>query len=508
MALTSLVAYVDPSSQGNSDLESDGILEFCRNETGRHIIRLYLIPTPNDASVAGEEVTISLIKARRDRDEEVTQARVTHTFTGATDPQGDYVEFDLREIKYSDEYFFPVVRRGDYFFEVEHTGGATGPSAVSAETNDFRVTLLTLDYMEEFWLKGATRLSNDDLNVTFQPREITGVSVYNVSRGHPQQAFPLSLSVDQNGNKFLSWNEGRLIKLDLSIPSGIDKEYLLPFPDAGRNGVFVRVNPLLLPSSGTTEYLFVDKERIRRSTIRAAIDQELDWVEQNLIHTPIDPALVVSDFNLDGLNIGPGSATSAAAGTIPENSDYDIKRAPITFFPVTPGHWIDIRLPMWRPLKFEYLVGALENTRIVDINIDWIHKGASGYITLIPFNQSLSYHFMGLLYLQAARGPTSIPSFWRYRYWAGIGDEQTPTDIIEVAGLRAASKLLSILGQMFKGGIAGTSQSAGGKSQSIQFTASATFGIYSATIEEFKKKLEKLEGDVQKKYYGITFDIL
>jgi len=511
MALTTLQIYLEPPESRESVLPHDGVIEYTRNERGRNIIKAYVVPTPNDGTLVGEEITLRLMKARRDRSEEVVQARKVFTFTSAVPPNGMLFEFDLKEIKYSSKYPFPVVRRGDYFIEVEHSGGITGPSAISASTVDFRVTLMTTDFLELNWLKGATRKANDERNVRFQPREITGVKVIELSTNHPMNIFPMSLEIGAEGNRYLNWGNrngpGEIIKINMAIPDGIQQQYILPAND-DKNYAVVEVNPLLLPNVNTTERLWVDKSLIKREVLRRWIDEEAEWLESTWLHTPLDPALVVSDFNLGGLNIGPGASTSQAADILPENKDWDLKGTPTTYYPPTAGHWINLKVPYWNPIRFEYLIGALENTRIVDINVDWVHKGASGYITLIPFNQSIAYHFIGLMYVNALRGAVSLPSFWRYRYWAGFEGEETPPDVLEVIGLRAAANGLGILGQMYKGGIASTSISGGGRSTSTSFTASATFGIYSATIEGYNKKLMTLEKQIQRKYFGITFEIL
>lgn len=509
MALTSLQVYMDPPPLEirGTVLPFDGVIEYSRNERGREIMRAYVIPTPNDGTVINEEITIRLMKARRDRNEEVAQARQTYTFTGPVPAGGVAFEWDLRRIVYSAEKPFPIVRRGDYFVQVEHTGGPTGPSNVQDETDDFRVTLMTTDQLEREWLLGATRRSNDDRQVRFQPFQLTGVQVIEVSRNHPLDLIPLTLAYDGLPNTFLSWDDGELIPINTAIPAGIHRQYTLPSRDR-RHYVVVQVDPRLIPNTDTTEKLTIDRQLITREALRRWIDAEAQWLEEAFLYVPIEPALVVSDYSLTDLSVGAGAGTSQQAGPLPQNFDYDLKGPPLTYYPPQPAHWINLKVPYWRPLHFDYLVGALENTRIVDINVDWIHKGSAGYVTLVPFNQSLSYHFIGLMYIHATRGPVELPSFWRYRYWAGVEDEVTPMPLLEVLGLRAAVVALAVLGQSFRGGFSSQSVSRDGVSESASYTASATFGIYSATIEEYKKRLEKLEKQIQRRYYGMTLEVL
>ncbi len=509
MALTALQAYIRRPEPSGSNLPFDELIEYSRNEENYAVIRMFVMTTPTDATQAGEEITVRIYKARRDRDEEVVQARRVFTIPAGVMPtQGYEFQFDLRRIVYSSLKPFPIMRRGNYFFRVEHTGGTTGPSAVTDDTQDFRVAPMTVNRLENEWIFGATRRSNDDRALRFQPRTMTGVRVVEVSKNHPLDLYPLALALGAEtptAKRFLSWDQGLDVEVDMSIPDGIDRQYVLP--GVGRESyVIIQVDPLALPNANTTEMLMVDRQLIGRESLRRWIDEEATWVEKYLIYTPIDPALIVSDFDLTSLNVGPGA--EAGAPSIPENFDYDIMAPPVSYYPPGAGHWIKLRLPYWKPLSFDYLIGALENTRIVDISVDWIHKTASGWIQLVPFNQSLAFHFIGLMYISALRGPVELPSFWRYRYYAGLEEDTTPFDILEVIGMRAAVKALAVLGQAFRGGFSSQSVSRDGVSESVGYTASARYGIYSATIEEYKKRLEPLEKQVGRRYYGFTLEAM
>lgn len=514
MALTGLQVYLDPPANDlrGTTLPFDGIIEYSRNEPGREVVTLRVIPTPNDGTLSGEQITVRLMKARRDRMEEVVQAKVVFDFTGPVDPIGRAFSFDLRQVVYDPLKPFPVVRHGNYYFQVERTTPAS--PAVEGITDDFRVAVMTTDALEENWLLGATRRSNDDRSVRQQPSQITGVQVKEVSRNHPLDLFPLSLVYDKDDgvaggggpkpvrNVYLSWDDGELVKLETSIPTGIQKQYALPNRQR-KDYVIVQVDPRYLPNTDTTEFLLIDRQLVKRQQLRDWLDAEVQWIEEVFLHVPVDPGVVVSDFSLRTLS--PGSGTNSTAPILPENSDYDFKSSPASYYPPNAGHWINLRVPFWRPLHWDYLEGALETTRIVSVNTDWIHHGTAGFIELLPFNQSFAYHFIGLMYVHAVRGPVGLPSFWRYRYWAGIPDDTVPKTILDIIGMRVAVKGLAVLGQAFRGGFSSQSVSRDGVSESVGYTASAMYGIYSATIEEYKKRLEPLEKQVKGKYFGIFF---
>lgn len=506
MALNNLTAFLYPPERRGSSLPFDGLIEYSRNESGRNIIKLNIIPDPLDASLLGEEITIRLYKARRDRIEEVVQAETVYTFTSVPPPSGVEILFDIKRIVYSTQNPFPIVRRGNYFFVIEHSGGTTGPSPISTKTDDFRVTLMTTERFEEEWLKGATRSSNDDRDVMFQPRRITGVRVASVSKNHTLDMIPLNLVVgaETPPKKFLSWGNGELIELDLSIPGGIQKEYILI--ERNRSDyIKVVVDPLFLPAVNTMETLIVENSLISRESLRRWLDAEMDWLEQSYLYTPIEPALCVSDHSLASLD--PSSGFTPAA-PLPQNFDYDLKGGPVTHFTGTPGHWVTLQVPFSLPLIWEYLVGSLENARIVDVDPRWIHNSTARMIELVPYEQSLAFHYIGLMFTNSIWGPVELPSFWRYRYWAGVSQEATPYEIIEAFAFRAAVKALTVLGQMYRGGISSQSVSRDGVSETVSFTSSAMYGIYSATIENYQKRLDVLLPQLKRKYFGVYLDVL
>ena len=96
MALTSLKVYLEPPADEGSELPRDGIIEYCRNERGREKIKLRVIPTPNDATINGDSITVQLFKTKSRGNLEVVQAKQNITFTGAVPTEGYLVEINAR----------------------------------------------------------------------------------------------------------------------------------------------------------------------------------------------------------------------------------------------------------------------------------------------------------------------------------------------------------------------------------------------------------------------------
>jgi len=503
MALTDLQVYIEPPPiDTGSTLPFDGVHEFCRNEDGRETLTVNIIPTPNDATNVGEAITVSLWKKRRGDLEEIVQSRKTFTFAGQVPNGGQQLTWDIREIVYSATKPFPMLRRGSYFIKVTHD-----TSVLEKGSETFRVCLMTTEAFERRWLEGATRQSNDDRMCRTQPSAIAGVVVSEVSKNHPMGMHRLNLVYDGQTPPMpsLSWG-GTTIPIDTSLPGGLNKEYVLLAQDQ-QSFITVRVNPRLVPAVDATENLIIDKKKFQRKTLREWIDAECDWMEKELLKTPIEPSLVVTDDDLTTLQSSTTSG-SQPLPAIPQNFDYDLKSKPISYFPASGAHWLRLRLPYCHPIKFDYLIGAVGGTRVIDINLSWVHFDAHNFVQIMPFNHSTAFSYLGLIHIGSLRGSIEIPSFWRLRYWAGIESRETPTPILDCIGMRAAVKALPVLGQAFRGGIAGQSFSKGGVSQSVTFTSSASYGVYSATIKDYKERLELLEHQLKRHYYGISLSVV
>jgi hypothetical protein len=250
----------------------------------------------------------------------------------------------------------------------------------------------------------------------------------------------------------------------------------------------------------------VDRALISKETLRRYIMQESDWMEQHFLFVPMEPALVVSDFTISNAT---GVGSGLTPPTVPaDNLDYDIMCAPISYMPANTGHWMSITVPYGWPILFEYMEGVLDNSRVVSLNTDWLQFGQSRYVEVVPYKNISLWTWMGVNLIGTMRGPWTMPSLWRYRYWAGVRDEKTPISLVEAVGLRAASKALAILGQMYRGGFASQSVSREGVSESVSYTASATYGIYSATITDFQRRLQELMPQLRKTYHGIQMAVL
>lgn len=438
--------------------------------------------TPSGTNVSGEKVKLEFIKARRNRDVVVAEKEVT---LSSADTEHEF-SFDLNRLRDSDD--IPQARRGDYFVRAT----AVNDANVASDSEDFRLSLVTVDRLRNEFTHGVDGRATEVLGVHEQPQKVTGVEVTAVSRGHPQAWFPLTYSVveDENGtvqSRTLSWCNGPAVSVEkgkkrYTLRKGRDSDY-----------IDVRVRSISsLPSGPTTEELLVERAPLTDERIRQMVDQAASWVEDVAVDIYLEPTRIMTIPQGHTISFNDGS-------TIPvfENADWDELVDAITYYVPSPGHWISIKMPHRPFLKFNELFGQVANTRILDVDLQWIEASEKGgFIQLVPFNQEVAFNFIGLVWVESLRGPVPLPNFWNFD--AVVGFKRTPNVLLELVAKAAAIDVLTIAGQAFRGGFASQSVSRDGVSESVSYTASAIYGIYSATIEDYRKwissELKNLRG--------------
>lgn len=97
-----------------------------------------------------------------------------------------------------------------------------------------------------------------------------------------------------------------------------------------------------------------------------------------------------------------------------------------------------------------------------------------------------------------------IPNYWNVDYTTGF--EKVPDDLQDLAAKLATMQVLAILGDIsFGAGIANTSLSIDGLSQSIGTTQSAENSLYSARVRQFERELKHELPWLKNRYHGIQF---
>ena len=551
-------------------------------------------------SLTSEIIKVELRKARRNRDEIV----VTNTVT-LVNSVDHFVQvtWDLPEL--IDEKGIPKVRRGEYFVRAT----SVTDTDVTAGTKDFRVAMVTVSRLRSDYLHGTSQFASDQLFVVDQPRLITGVSVEEVSQGHPSAGFPLSynyvidqapsllgvttetfslvdgetlvLRVNNGDQQTATFNTADFsditlataaevatvintditgvvaaddgtgkVKIDGDLVEGISSIVVDPLGTAttklgllnqsavaniirtlswcdgpiqtlesgrkfytlqagDRNGglssdyIKVRLSSIAeLPIQSHAEKLIIDRKPLDEDRIRGIIDQSISWIEDVALSVYLEPTRIVTE-------IDPGTLAFPADTDSPTliGADWDCVVDALTYTVPAAGHWIGFKSPYYPLLCIEELFGKLSNTRIVDIALEWIEiHESTGWVELVPFNQEVAFNFIGLVWVESLRGPVPLPNFWNFSAIAGF--RKTPEVILELIAKKAAMDILTIAGQAFRGGFSSQSISRDGITESVSYTASATFGIYSASIEDYRKWIDANVSQLRGAFRGVNMVVL
>lgn len=460
--------------------------EYSRFESDRDTVTVTV--KPEGTGLANEEVTVQLVKSRRNKD-----VAVVTQLIDLVDDSAVSVEFDLKELV--DEDACPLVRRGAYLARA----WSTTDDAVTADSEDFLVSLVTVHRIKDDYLHGADLKASEVLSVKNQPAAVSGVEVLGVSRGHPQGFFALSYAYNDGGAsviRTLSWACGPSV----TLVSGTTK-YLLRRGNTN-DYIEVRVVEALLPTDQAAEELLVEKKDLDEGRIRGIIEQAISWVEDVELHVYLEPTQICTE-------IDPNQVDYELDSDIPKFllSDFDKKVDALTYYRARPGHWISIQFPYFPLVRIDELFGKVSNVRILNVALEWVEIcERNGFVELVPFNQEIAFNFIGLVWVESLRGPVPIPNFWNFT--ATVGFCKTPSILIELVAKKAATDILTIAGQAFRGGVSSQSVSRDGVSESVSYTASATYGIYSATIEDYNKWIKATLKKMRASFKGPTLTVL
>ena len=472
--------------------------EYSKFEQDRAIIEaVVFISGPVDATAALNTLTFEIRKARRNRDVVVYTLNVDAAAYFGLAPGVNfdantplYANLDTR-LAISAPDLINLIRRGKYYVKVYRSDEvAPYPAAGTQDSDDFYINPITVHRMRNDWCFGIDFQSSDLRTWRFHPRLIPGVTMQEVSRNHKLAFFPLKYEVNSAGDKFLAWDGGSLVRLNAA-----HKEYMLPGGGPTSEYIVVKVDHNRLGATPQSEELFIEEKVLSDESIRRYLSDSIDHVENTLVQTYIEPTDLVTDVDPSQLTY------SGSGGALVINSDYDFITSPVTFYPRVPGQWIDIQFPFPSLLKIEQLYGAVANTRVIHINPEWIEIAEkSGYTQLVPFNSEIAFDFIGLVWVESLRSSTAIPNFWHYNLVAGLRD--CPGDLLELIGKHAAIPILTAAGAAFRGGYSSQSISRDGISESVSYTSSAIYGIYSASIEDYRNWIREHLPAIKNRYRG------
>lgn len=437
--------------------------EYSRFEENRSRIHARIMPTPATGLVQ-EAVTITLLRGTQAVSEQVV------TLDGDY-PKGQIVEFDLNTITDADG--IPLCTRGNYTIQAGQ-GEIQGATTV-------RVAIITAEGMRAGYCFGAPLYNYDILAPKKQPSLVTGVTIRKVSE--KTKAGLYNLAYDQSAGT-LTWSDGPAV----TIGAGSTDEIL---PDSKGNYIEVDIDQFELPAEDAAEAIVIDRKIMSDQAIRDEIDKAVAEVESTLLKVWVEP-------------------TRFATEPYYSQGGYDRKVEPIAYyandFTQNALVW-HLNMPLQQVIKVDEIAGYIGNTVALQLaNMAFSTNRKAGTVDVLPYNSQYAYLYTFFVQMSIWGVRDVIAGFWRYHGIAGI--ERMEGDILKLIGLQAAIPLLTIAGQAYRGGFASESTSKDGVSVSKSYTSSASYGVYSASIEEYKKWIDKNIKRLRNAYRGLPMVVI
>ena len=450
--------------------------EYCKFENDRRKMTVSWTAA-GGGNMSGQVLLVELRKARRDRSGISYSRRIT--ISGTSDPVSGTTVIDLKEDAVDDK-FINTVRRGYYFIRMS---SVSSPAVVGVSV-DVPISIMTPSFLQQQFLFGLPLEAREQLMVKFQPVNVTGVEVIEASQTHPIGF--ATLTYVYNASPLLqqiSWGAGPLVSI--TAPG----RYLLKFDCNGTDYIVIQVRNLAaLPTSNQTDELLMAHSKITDAMMRRWIEQACDWLENDKIAGVfLEPTRIVTDVVQPG-NVQP---------------DWDFIVPPITYYAIASAKWIDIYVPYMWLLRLDRLYGKIADTEVIDVSLQWAEiSERNGMVQLVPFNSSTAFQYIGLTWVSALSGPIDLPNFWHFNAVAGL--RNVDPILIEIIGKKAAMDALTQAGHAYRGGFSSQSISRDGVSESVSYTASAIYGIYAATIEDYNKFLNREIKQIKGRYRGLN----
>lgn len=455
--------------------------DFSRYESAARIIKARVTFTPDDGTEAGEVLTGRLYRGNF----LISETQVT--LAGAH-PKGYVFTFDLEEMTITPKtgFVFSNARFGEYHVEVENTGGST---AVSPK---FWVLPVTADHLKQTRLFGMTLEAAEILWPVENPVNVTGVTVRVVSafmaKGPHTLKYTSSTKTLQIGNAHdpdgdlgdavtITPNQRIYVLQDSTIVSG--EEYII-----------VDVDYFELPDDDQVDTLFIDSKRLPDDYVRFFIREAYGGVTRDL-QIPLDPTWVTTDWA--------------------DEEEWHIHYDPVAFERTREGsRFLAIETPVSRMLYLASLMGKLNDGNVIQMTDDWtVEYYRTGLIRMVPQTGAALQWLSQGIGLWWINSYGSVPAFWHFRALQGLPhlrEEFSPA--LEAIMKSASLEIMVKAGSAYKAGFSSESVGRDGISASQSYTASATFGIYSADQEEYKKWRDEVWKKFKNSIRGPRFTVL
>lgn len=460
--------------------------EYSRFERDNSTVSVGL--TVAGSSFSGNTIRVGLYKAKRNRDVRVCYKDVT--LTNATTYS---LQFNIDEIL-DTELEIPLVRRGYYFIKAVYQED----TSVTGSSNDWLVTLLTANTLKNSFINMVDFNRFSTSSIIQQP-SIPGITVKEFSPGICDGFIPITYNYSIDGSDIV-----RSISVcsgPLTVISSPTNTYLVQ-KGSTNEYLEVYIDFTLLPTETRTSSVLIGKKKPTTAEIQQYIQRAIEWVEDVVLQVYLEPTKIITE--IDTVN-----KVSVPVGTdIPVYSlqDWDKVVRPLNYYGNTKLSWINFTFPYWPILKFDKLYGKLVDNDILDIELDWIFWGSNnGFIELLPRTTATYPGYFLAFFNTVFNDPRAVfPGFWNFS--ALVGHRKISQVVIELIAKKAAIDIL--VKYTNNNGVASTSISRDGISESVSFITGSKYGLYNSVINAYKEWIDQNLSSIKQTFKGIAFNIV
>lgn len=455
--------------------------DYSRHDPDASVIKARILFTPN-TGLAGE-----ILRVRLYRYGGWLIATKTVTLNGAY-PSGVVVEFDLNgtECYHKPDTSEPHkaiynARCGEYYIVADEEAGSA-----TKQTPVFWILPVTRDFLLRTFHFGQTMAAAEVLAPVAQPSKITGVKIVGTSE-----------FMVKGIHRIVYDNSDKSLALDSSLTGGGAGDAVTIVPGkrrytiidstvvAGEEYLILDVDYYELPDSDQVEEIVIDNQIMPDESFRYFLMSGYSWAWSDLSF-PVEPHIITTVAE-DGI-------------------EYDKLVDPVALENIASGAWPSFKIPYRQLLHLYWLKGKFNEGTVIEIPDEWrVESKKSGLIQFVPRNASMIPFVSNGLGLWAA-SLRNVPEFWHFRGIFGLPYINSGSEYgvaLDAILHRAAIEIFVTSGSAYRAGFSSESISRDGVSNSVTYTSSAMYGIYSADIMEHRKWLDDDWSRFKRKIRGI-----
>ena len=465
--------------------------EYCRYYPGMDVMTVRIDVT-GGSIVSGEQYIVSILRAAQTNWPEQYRPVMTKTIVAS----GSGATFLMASFQIGIDDVDPdgIARAisGSYNVRVSNASNTVSWDMGTS----IRIALVPVVEMRTDWCFGAPLRSIEGLSPKFQPKNVTGVVIDEISSDTIAGPKALALTYVSPNAWTLSWDNG----LPVIITPLLKKQYLL-MDEMDSSYILATVTATTLPQANVSERILVVQGEMTEGSIARKIRNAANLAESTM-GFPLEPTLYTT------MPIYPGMIREHNHQT----DHWDRVARPSDYIVPTNGYaWPSFRMAYQWCIKIHKLYGFHSVDKIIEVEGDWWNNTTdrmSGFVTLIPALASFArwtvftHPMLAPFYMHR-----DIQGFWQYDATFGLPDLKDSDRMImrEFIARHAAISVLLEAQRGYQGGLGSQSTGRDGLSNSFSYNAG---GPYASTLAEHRQWLITESPRIKQKLGGLLFSTI